>query len=207
MKMHNRRSFALLGLSRSGLTVIAAMEQVVTLPPLLLPTQLVGWQKRGVYPGVPSWADPMKQTLWLELLAAPAAKRDVNPLCLHSAGNPGHTVLRDTELCATRPLGWGWAALPHTQPWQGRAPLGSSFHPSLGEFSLQSKENLGLWCSRNALSASRGSCCAAGLTLCVDVCTHTHTHTLRDGLAQTPTASNTQSEPSLNPFTAAGGKS
>lgn len=49
----------------------------VTLTPLLLPTQLVGWQKKEVSLGIPSCADPIKQCLWLELSAAPAAKRDV----------------------------------------------------------------------------------------------------------------------------------
>lgn len=51
----------------------------VTLTALLLPTHLVGWQKGEVYLGVPSCADPIKQSPSLELSAAPAAKWDVKP--------------------------------------------------------------------------------------------------------------------------------
>lgn len=52
---------------------------MVTLTPLRLPTQLVGWQKRVVCLGVPSCVDPIQQSVRVELPAAPAGKQAVKP--------------------------------------------------------------------------------------------------------------------------------
>lgn len=127
-------------------------------------------------------------------------------------------------LCATCHLGWvllglmqgqraGRAALPH-MPTDGTqlqrragAPLGSYFHPSV-YFPCRAGRARALELQECPVCIPRGVAGPARLTLCVDVCTHTHRHTHR-GMAwhEHPLHPMIQFEPSLNPFAAAGGQS
>lgn len=71
-------------------------------------------------------------------------------------------------------------------------------------FALQSRGSPGLWCCRNALCSSPGELLGRPGSCCVQI--YAHTHTQRDGLAQTSLHPTIQFEPSLNPLSAAGGK-